>query len=698
MAFYFKVKEVKQGDKIFTLDENLVVNDGVGEDFLNLKYFAFNKIKKEENNVLSNQYITVNYEDLEIYYQSEQFPLGAINMYLQIKFEYLFKSEYEYKNNSGWYRVAQTGDYIEFDAKNKPRIEVERVYSNLNNNALYAKFFGNTYIRFSYLTNPDDSDTKRTYIDGFVFPWGVDGGITSARLETYWGDNLSTEHPEYGIARTTYPFCIREEFYDDINSLQGLINVLNSDTCIGTNSLKGTKGNKVFTPITMHTTYAEDESDLGDNTNAVFTESQAPRYLEYARKIDYDNERLGKYQFDQYRFPNNGSYKEVLLYPITGVSSSGRYNKKWVDFFSGIDSVDEIPNGDGPESQPGGGNGNFDNNSDEIKSPTIPTVGALDTGFITSYKLGTNQMLDLRNVFWSKDFIDNVYKLFNDPSQALVSMQITYAPIETGVAQKMIIGNYETNITALKITKQYYVKDFGEINIKEYWGNFLDYSPNTQLSIYLPFIGIRGLDVNNFMDGNIGVKYYIDALTGACVAHITTKKGNAKDGYINSIIASYNGNCNIQIPWTSSNFLETQLKLVETGASVAVGAVAGISGIAPVTVAEATGLASATANSVIREHSHINQGGSMTSNTGILGIKYPYLILTRPKQSLPKNYSKYNGYPSNITSKLDGLSGFTKVMDIHLDNITASATDGVVYPTKAELDELESLLKQGIII
>lgn len=695
MAFYFKVKEVKQGNNVIVFDDNLkTVEDG--ETFQYLKYFAFNAIRKEKNNEINSKYITVENDNFEIYYQDNLFPLGCINMYFQVDLSYFFEG-FEHDNTNGWYRLAKKGDYIEFDAENKPRLTVTGIYSNLNNSAKYAKFFGHYILQFSYLKDPGNSEDREAFTS-FRVEWGIDNGVTEGTsLLNYWGNDYPTV-TTFGIARGTYPFCIREDYVDKVTSLNTLIQTLNDTNSIGANTSVGTNLNKVFVPLTMHTTYANNTKQLNARTNLVNDFSEVPYYLEYARKQAFELDTdASKYQYDQYYFPNIN--REATYYPpMSGNSLANNYIGKFRNFFGGIESVDSIPTGDGPESQPGGGNGNFDNNSDEIKSPTIPTVGALDTGFVTSYKLGTNQMIDLRNVFWSKDFIENVYKLFNDPAQALVSMQITYAPIESGVSQKMIIGNYETDITALKVTKQYYEKDFGEINIKEYWGNFLDYSPNTQLSIYLPFIGIRGLDVNNFMDGNIGVKYYIDALTGTCVAHITTKKGNAKDGYINSIIASYNGNCNIQIPWTSSNFLETQLKLVETGASVAVGTYAGISGIAPVTLSEATGLASAAANSVIREHSHINQGGNMTSNTGVLGIKYPYLILTRPKQSLPKNYSKYNGYPSNITSKLDGLSGFTKVMDIHLDNITASATDGVVYPTKAELDELESLLKQGVII
>ena len=55
---------------------------------------------------------------------------------------------------------------------------------------------------------------------------------------------------------------------------------------------------------------------------------------------------------------------------------------------------------------------------------------------------------------------------------------------------------------------------------------------------------------------------------------------------------------------------------------------------------------------------------------------------------LVRDYNTFRGYVSNITLALSECSGYTKVAEIHLENIPA---------TSAELDEMDGLLKAGVI-
>ena len=70
-------------------------------------------------------------------------------------------------------------------------------------------------------------------------------------------------------------------------------------------------------------------------------------------------------------------------------------------------------------------------------------------------------------------------------------------------------------------------------------------------------------------------------------------------------------------------------------------------------------------------------------------IQKPYLILSRPIQSLAESYNHFNGYVSNIKMKLGDCSGFTKVDMVHLEAIPCMAE---------EKAEIESLLKSGVLI
>lgn len=83
------------------------------------------------------------------------------------------------------------------------------------------------------------------------------------------------------------------------------------------------------------------------------------------------------------------------------------------------------------------------------------------------------------------------------------------------------------------------------------------------------------------------------------------------------------------------------------------------------------------------------KGNVSTTMPGYLQTQRPYIIMTLPTLSLPENYGHYYGYPANYTDTLGNLSGFTQVSDVHLDGFTC---------TKDELDEIERLLKEGVIL
>lgn len=696
MSIYLVVKEVRQGNNVFTFDENLKTRGEDNEVFQNLKYFAFNQITGEEKDPFVDGYLKVNYDNLLVNFENNNFPIGVLQMYFLIDFDYIFESERE--QPSTYSRVPTTKDYILFDSVNNSKIEVSG-HNTLTSTSrgTYALRLYNTTIRLtSNVGQAGDqigmlSGCYNTPTNSDIYPGFGDKVSSEYKIDDFFGNDTH----KFGLYRSMYPFCIRSKYQNDIKTYDDFINILKAhgtDTDSTASSV-----NSVITPLQLSTHFGEKTSDtqqLIERYNNNYSVSGRQSYLAYAQKEVYDWEREGRHEYNNNTVGRSPSFY-VTYSPFNNIVGNVNNQTRWLGFFEGIKTVEQLPDTkpSGPNSGTGGGGGNFDNSSDNITVPTLPSTGSLDTGFITMYRMSSGTMSQLRNVLWTSDFVENIYKLFNDPAEAIVSMQITYAPLSAGVAQNVIIGNYKTDISAQKVVEQYYKLDCGTINIKEYWGNFLDYSPNTDLSIYLPFIGIRPLDINNFMNGTIHLVYHIDAVTGNCVALISTIKDD-----IDSIIYTHSGNCNIQIPWTSKNFLDWQLKMVETGLSLAGTAYSVGTGTTAMTPYAMGSLATATANSVVREHSNVNKGGSMTSNNGVLSVKYPYLILNRPIQSLPTNYNKYGGYPSNITSVLSSLSGFTKVSDIHLDNIYSASDSGEVYATNAEKQELESLLKQGIII
>ena len=323
-----------------------------------------------------------------------------------------------------------------------------------------------------------------------------------------------------------------------------------------------------------------------------------------------------------------------------------------------------------------GGGGSFVYSTEEVGAPSVPSVSALSTGFINMYKMSVSSINTLSGYLWDDNFISTLKKYFVSPSEAIISLAMS--PFElTNVnpeTSRVFIGNASTPASGNQIVNQYTTLDFGTIDFLEYWGNYIDYEL-TEISVYLPYCGSYKLDAKDVVKSKIHLVYNIDLLSGECVALLHIEK----DYGLKSVLYQYNGNILSRIPYSASNmssYVNTVLSTVSTGIS---GGLIGTGGaIASVAVSSAFG---AKKESVIK-------GGSASGGKGFLSPQRPYLIITRPDQSLPQNFNSFVGYPSNITKKLSTCKGYTEVELIHLENIPA---------TSAELDELDGLLKAGVI-
>lgn len=220
---------------------------------------------------------------------------------------------------------------------------------------------------------------------------------------------------------------------------------------------------------------------------------------------------------------------------------------------------------------------------------------------------------------------------------------------------------------------QYLSIDCGSINVNEYWGAYLDYSPYTKAELYLPYCGIHPIDIDDVMGKAVKVVYHVDILTGACVAYV--KCGD-------SVLYSYIGQCASSIPVSGSDWTNMINGIIN--ASTAIGSMAATGGL---TAPMAASTIATTAVNTIKPS--IERSGSLSGTGGIMGNQVPYLILTRPRQALPELQNQFSGYPSFISSYLGDLVGYTEVDSIHLEGIPA---------TGAELNEIESILKGGVIL
>ena len=310
-----------------------------------------------------------------------------------------------------------------------------------------------------------------------------------------------------------------------------------------------------------------------------------------------------------------------------------------------------------------------------ITPGVIPPTDGLGTGMNNVYNPTKAEMREFNAFLWSNDFIDTIKKILNDPMQAVIALQIVYVTPPTEGGHTIVVGSIDTEVSSDIVTNQYVTINCGSVSIPEYFKDYTDYSPYTQVSCYLPFIGFVQLDTDDIVGSTVSIKYTVDLFTGACLAEITVTKGD-----MSAVLYTFNGNCAVQLPLTSA----THSSIVGTLTGVST-ALLGISTGNPLLALG--GIASAGMSYAKND---ISRSGSLGSNAGAMGIKKPYILVRRPVAYNAERYNEYIGIPSNKTVVLSTLTGYTRVQETHVENI-AGATD-------REKDMILTQLKQGVIL
>lgn len=317
-------------------------------------------------------------------------------------------------------------------------------------------------------------------------------------------------------------------------------------------------------------------------------------------------------------------------------------------------------------------------NKPDIGAGNTPTV-VPQTGKASSLYSVYNPSQEQLNKFgawlWSSDFFEQIKKLFNDPMQAIIGLHKVYSPVQTSGLGTIKCGYLDSVVPSKLVSEQYVTVDCGSVSLQEYFGNVFDYPPFTEISIYLPFIGVRRLDPSDIMRATISVKYHVDVFTGACLADVNVKRDTA-----GGVLYTFPGSCSVQYPLSSGSYMG----IVSTIASTVVGAIT-----APTPLGAGAAVLGGITNLTFNSHANVERSGSFTGNAGAMGSKIPYLIISRPQTAMAQNFETLSGYPSNTYTKLSACTGFTQVKFVHVENLNA---------TDAEKQEIEQLLKEGVIL
>lgn len=357
-----------------------------------------------------------------------------------------------------------------------------------------------------------------------------------------------------------------------------------------------------------------------------------------------------------------------------------------------------------------GGDGYGDLVEDTMDNPLTPTIGAVATGFTRLYYIqgaNKNKLTQLMDWFNDED-IQIINQLFKgDPMQALVGVNLSPLPIAAEGHPNIRFLGIDTGIASDGVVvDQFQEIDCGSITI-DFWmkNTYLDFAPYTSIKAVLPYVGCIDLNVDDLKykvdqsgkrvaaPAKLSLKYVIDTLTGACVAHLFVN---------NSLHYEASGNCYISIPLTQKDYTSEVNAIRQAVASVSESLVKG-AGLAAMGVGGAGAVAAGIGGSAIAaginvavQHPNIKYiGGNTGAVTGYMGFDRPFLLIEQPVLARPSKDEHYFGMPSYITGTVgsfydgNGKPQFAKFNEVHLENIDC---------TEQERNEIMEMLQKGVLI
>ena len=354
-----------------------------------------------------------------------------------------------------------------------------------------------------------------------------------------------------------------------------------------------------------------------------------------------------------------------------------------------------------PDNETGGGDGLGDNSSDEVDNPDSPQLSPVGGGN-NLYCMTENEMEQTFKFLWDGHNKDILGVTISEANIVDSLCNCFYLPFDINlhdsghcVQTRVEAGGYASDISSVMVVGGYNKRfDFGDIDIDEYYGSYLDYAPYTSIGIYLPYIGFKSLDVSKCMAKKINVTYGVDFAQGIATAYIAYYQDGNKQ-----VFAEYSGQMGIPIKVTGKN--TTAVENAVKDAAFAIGGFA-LSAIA-VAAAPATGGASLLAgaglagaglnavektfNATTIQPDTVSIGNAGAENW-LISPQGCYIFIQRPRTATPENFNKTNGWATRYTGKISEFTGY----------LECSTVINTVSATAEEKNQITNLLKQGVYI
>lgn len=393
---------------------------------------------------------------------------------------------------------------------------------------------------------------------------------------------------------------------------------------------------------------------------------------------------------------------DVMIIPLAAAKTAG-----WGDVEYFEDESDQA----GPASEEQGmEDPSFDDTSDTIAIPDLPTLGVCNVGFVNVYNTGIQSLQDLGVELFppltysnppaitGQDTTEAIINGFNAivtffgnvPSffeQIMANTYINYVidchvipvtPTTSSSPEQIKVGSKQLVATAPKVTSDYVDVSCGSINVREYYANFADYGP-TNGKLYLPFVGFVPVQPEWFQEATMSVDYRFNVIDGSFVCWVrSTGKHTNNGNESGTILGQYAGNACVHLPITGPTYASMAAGLVGAGSGLVAGAATGN----PAAIATSA-LAAAT------QHGDIAQSNAYNGSAAFMSCRYPFLMIERPVSSYAQNYQHEVGIPANIYGTIGSVTGYIRADHVHLDGVPC---------TDAEKAMIQNALREGVIV
>ena len=160
-------------------------------------------------------------------------------------------------------------------------------------------------------------------------------------------------------------------------------------------------------------------------------------------------------------------------------------------------------------------------------------------GLISIYNPSPNDLIKISKIRF-ESFSTSEGLQYIDTAQYLIALFRLYCKVEVAGSERVYFGKYDMQVDCPIVDGDILILDCGNVEIQEKYHNSIDYN-NTDIEIYLPFIGFVTLNTTDFMNCSVNLKYQVNIVNGDSLAILSVD---------NNELLTQDCNISFKIPYT----------------------------------------------------------------------------------------------------------------------------------------------------